>query len=65
MALGAQHSQIIRLVVFAGMRLALAGMLVGLLLAIVLGRLITAMLVGVKPTDPATFVRESATRVWQ
>ena len=55
MALGAERSHIIRLVVFAGMRLALAGMFVGLALAIVLGRLITAMLVGVKATDPATF----------
>jgi putative ABC transport system permease protein len=56
MALGAERGHIVRLVVFAGMRLAVTGMLVGLLLAIVLGRLITAMLVGVKPTDPATFM---------
>lgn len=55
MALGAERSQIVRLVVFAGMRLALVGMLAGLLLAVALGKLIEAMLVGVRPTDPATF----------
>ena len=55
MALGAERSHIVRLVVFAGMRLALAGMLAGFLLAILLGRLIQTMLVDVKPTDPMTF----------
>jgi putative ABC transport system permease protein len=55
MALGAERSQIVRLVVFAGMRLALLGMLAGFLLAIVLGRMVQAMLVGVKPSDPMTF----------
>ena len=55
MALGAERSHIVRLVVFAGMRLAVVGMLAGFLLAILLGSLIQAMLVGVKPTDPMTF----------
>lgn len=55
MALGAERAHIVRLVVFAGMRLALAGMLAGFLLAILLGRLIQSMLVDVTPTDPMTF----------
>jgi len=55
MALGAERGDIVRLVVFAGMRLALVGTLAGFLLAISLGRLIQAMLVGVKSTDPMTF----------
>ena len=55
MALGAERGDIVRLVVFAGMRLALVGMIGGLLLAILLGRLTQAMLVGVKPTDPMTY----------
>ena len=55
MALGAERGQIVRLVVFAGMRLALVGMFAGFLLAILLGRLVQTMLVGTKPTDPMTF----------
>ena len=44
-----------RLVVSAGMRLSLVGMAAGVLLAILLGRTIQAMLVGIRPIDPPTF----------
>ncbi|MGA7257005.1 MAG: ABC transporter permease [Terracidiphilus sp.] len=55
MALGADRTHIVGMVVSAGMRLALLGMAAGVLLAVFLGRVIQTMLVGIKPTDPPTF----------
>jgi predicted permease len=55
MALGAERGDIIQLIVMQGMRLSAIGIVIGLVAAILVGRVITAMLVGVKPTDPATF----------
>jgi len=55
MALGADRSAILRMIVSSGMRLALIGMAGGALLAIFLGRTIQAMLVGIRPFDPPTF----------
>jgi len=42
-------------VVGQGLRLSIAGIGVGLIFAFLLTRIMTAMLVGVKATDPATF----------
>jgi putative ABC transport system permease protein len=56
MALGAAPTSIFSLVVGQGLRLSAAGIAVGLLAAFELTRAMTSMLVGVKPTDPATFV---------
>jgi putative ABC transport system permease protein len=55
MALGAERSHIVGMIVSSGMRLSLTGMGAGVLLAVLLGRTIRAMLVGVRPIDPATF----------
>ncbi|MGB6689752.1 MAG: FtsX-like permease family protein, partial [Terracidiphilus sp.] len=55
MALGADRSHIVRMVVSAGMRLSLTGMALGVLLAVFLGRTIQAMLVGIQPIDLPTF----------
>jgi putative ABC transport system permease protein len=55
MALGADRSDIVGMVVSSGMRLSLIGMGTGALLAVLLGRTIQAMLVGVRPIDPPTF----------
>jgi len=55
MALGADRPAIVRMVVSAGMRLSSAGMAAGVLLAVLLGRTIQAMLVGIRPIDPLTF----------
>jgi predicted permease len=56
MALGAGQTQILQLVVGQGLRLSAVGIAAGLIGAFVLTRLLRAMLVGVKATDPATFV---------
>jgi putative ABC transport system permease protein len=56
MALGAAPSGIFRLMVGKGLRLSMIGIGIGLLAAFLLTRVLATMLVGVKPTDPATFV---------
>ena len=55
MALGAEHDQIVGMVVRQGMRMALAGIAVGMLAALALTRLMASMLYDVKSSDPATF----------
>jgi predicted permease len=55
-ALGAEASDILRLVVGQGFRLALAGVAVGIAGAFGLTRLITTLLFHVSATDPVTFV---------
>ncbi|HEV2276600.1 MAG TPA: ABC transporter permease [Acidobacteriaceae bacterium] len=55
MALGAQRGDILRLVVAQGLRLSAIGIALGIIAAVALGRVMTSMLVGIKPTDPSTF----------
>jgi putative ABC transport system permease protein len=55
MALGAARGDVLRMVVGAGMRLALLGMAAGLAVAFGLTRLMSALLFGVSPTDPMIF----------
>jgi putative ABC transport system permease protein len=56
MALGAGRQNIFRLIVGQGLGLSAIGLLIGIIAALMLTRLMTTMLVGVKPTDPLTFV---------
>jgi putative ABC transport system permease protein len=56
MALGAQMRDVVRLVLKAGMTLALIGIAAGLAGAFALTRLMSSLLFAVKPTDIATFV---------
>jgi predicted permease len=57
MALGAERAEVLRLVIRAGLRLVTAGVAIGLLISLLLGRAIEAQLWrGVKPYDPATLV---------
>jgi predicted permease len=55
MALGAQKSNILRMVIGHGLGLSGAGILIGVAGALVLTRVMTSMLVGVSATDPITF----------
>ncbi|MGH9940397.1 MAG: FtsX-like permease family protein, partial [Blastocatellia bacterium] len=56
MALGAQTRDVLRLVVGQGMKLVVAGIGLGLAGALLLTRLMTALLFEVSATDPITFV---------
>jgi putative ABC transport system permease protein len=55
MALGAQRSDVLRLIVGQGIRLALAGIAVGIVAALGLTRVMASLLYGVSATDPLTF----------
>ena len=55
MALGAQTSDILKMVLRQGMALALAGMAIGVLAALGLTRLLKSLLFGVQATDATTF----------
>jgi predicted permease len=60
MALGAQIRDVLRLVIFDGMKPALMGLGIGLVGALVLGRVLAKLVFGVRTTDPLTFVTVSA-----
>jgi len=56
MALGAQRSDVLKLVVCQGMALALSGVLVGFIAALVLTRFMSKLLFGVSAYDPISIV---------
>lgn len=58
-AVGAQPSAILGLVVGRGMRLAITGLIAGLAGAIILTRFLSTLLFGISPTDPVTFLAVS------
>jgi putative ABC transport system permease protein len=55
MAMGAQRSSVLRLIVREGMLVALAGIAVGLIGAMLVSRVLASLLFGVPARDPATF----------
>jgi len=55
MALGAQRSDVLRMLIWRGMRLTLVGVALGLAAALALTRIMKNLLFEVSATDPATF----------
>jgi putative ABC transport system permease protein len=60
MALGAQRGAIVRMVLFRGALLAMAGVVPGVALAWYAGRTMDALLAGIKPYDAAAFLSATA-----
>ena len=56
MALGAQASDVLKMVVGQGMMLVAIGIVVGLIASLALTRLMTSLLYGISATDPMTFM---------
>jgi ABC-type antimicrobial peptide transport system permease subunit len=64
LALGAEKARILRMVIQEGLQLAVAGVAVGVVVALLLARMLSAfsqLLYGVRATDPLTFATVSAT----
>jgi len=60
-ALGASRTEVVRLVVVDGVRLALLGLAIGLALAFVLGRSLTSLLFQTTPADPLVLAAVAGT----
>jgi putative ABC transport system permease protein len=60
MAIGAQHRDMLRLVLAEGLKLIVAGVAVGIAAALALGQVLRAYLFGVGPADPLTLILVAA-----
>lgn len=60
LALGAQRSSVLRMVIRQGVLLTVAGVVLGLAASLVVGRLVASLLYGISPLDPLTFVTVAA-----
>jgi putative ABC transport system permease protein len=60
LALGAQRSTVLSMVIRQGMRLGFVGVVIGLALAVALSRIMSSLLYEITPTDPMTFASISA-----
>src|SRR5262249_3935429 len=54
MALGADRASVLKMILRQGLTLAAVGIVAGLIASFAMSRVLTSMLFGVKPTDPAT-----------
>ena len=61
MAIGAERTHVLRLVLVQVLKLALVGLVVGVGLLLVAGKALTQLLYGVKPADPVTIAAVTAT----
>jgi putative ABC transport system permease protein len=55
MAIGAEPAHVLRLVIGGGMKLAIAGVVIGIVSALALARFVSTMLFSVTPFDPASY----------
>ena len=60
MALGAQITDVVRMVVVEGMIPTLIGLIIGITGALALGRVLATLIYGIQASDPLTFVAVSA-----
>ena len=60
LALGAPVGEVLRMVVFEAMKPTLLGVAIGAAGALALGRVLSSLIFGVRPTDPLTFVAVAA-----
>ncbi len=60
MALGASRGDVLRLIVFQGLRLTALGLAAGIVLSLALTRYLSSMLYGVNATDPLTLIAVTA-----
>jgi putative ABC transport system permease protein len=56
MALGAERAQVLRMVIVRGLKLTVAGVVIGIGAALALTRFMSSLLSGISATDPLTFV---------
>jgi predicted permease len=56
MALGAQKSDVLKMVVSEGLKLSFAGLAAGIVGGLALARVLSSLLYGVRPDDPGTFL---------
>ena len=59
MALGAKGADVMKMILRQGIRLAVIGVAIGLMLALVVAQLLKSMLFGLSTTDPLTFISVS------
>jgi ABC-type antimicrobial peptide transport system permease subunit len=62
-AIGADRGRVLRMVLASGLGLAMIGVVTGLVAALALTRLLSGLLHGVTPEDPATFAAVAAALV--
>ena len=60
MALGAQKSDVLRLFMHQGARVTISGVAIGVVAALIVSRVISGLLFGVRPSDPQTFLVSAA-----
>jgi putative ABC transport system permease protein len=60
MALGANREDVLGMVVWRGLSLALIGLAAGLTISAIVTRLLSGMLYGIRPSDPITFLTMTA-----
>jgi ABC-type antimicrobial peptide transport system permease subunit len=60
MALGARLGDVLRMIVYEGMKLVLLGVGIGTVVALTLGKVMSSLIYQVRPSDPITFVAVAA-----